>query len=75
MQYKPQIGEKTMSNFDIEQCKKDGGKVLYFNSSFNKMMEVTLLDFEVDYHNNLPIKTAAGFYRVVNIYELKNKQD
>jgi hypothetical protein len=64
-----------MSNFDIEQCKRDGGKVFYLNPSFNKMMEVTLLDFEVDYDNNLPIKTGAGFYKVVNINLLKNKQD
>ena len=44
MQYKNQItGEKTMSNFDIEQCKRDGGLAIH-----NVYGEVKIIIFEKD---------------------------
>ena len=44
MHYKPQItGERTMSNFDIEQCKKDGGLAIH-----SQLGEVKIIVFEED---------------------------
>lgn len=54
-----------MSAFDIEQCKKDGGLVIY------KSVEARLVTYDFDESGCIPILALNG-YNVVHAEQLSN---